>query len=146
MESMTFDIAIKLYDKSVLYEVNAKDPEIYLITNAEYLITNAEVNGSELDAARIKVHDFVAEFLDGSAAAHVAEFLDGSAAAHVMGRKFNGTDMQSRSGQFKTESSDDYWADTIIVYVNTVVKRDEIEELVIALAEEFAGKEASVEV
>ena len=134
MESMTFDIAIRLYDKSVLYEVNAKDPEIYLITNAEYLITNAEVNGSELDAARIKVHDFV------------AEFLDGSAAAHVMGRKFNGTDMQSRSGQFKTESSDDYWADTIIVYVNTVVKRDEIEEQVIALAEEFAGKEASVEV
>ena len=120
MESMTCDIAIKLYDRALSYDVNSKDPELWLITNAEVETMN------ELDAARVNVHDFSSNFLDGDSSIH----------------KFQGTDMKFKG----TEATDHYWANTIIVYVSVAVPRDEIEELVIALAEEFAGKEASVEV
>jgi hypothetical protein len=126
MESMTCDIAIKLYDMSVSYEINIKDSELYLITDAEILEV-AVRGGMTLDAARMEVHDFVSNFLDGDSSM----------------QKFNGTDMK-----FQGNDTDGnyYRVNTIIVYVNVPVPRARIEELVIALAEEFAGKEVPVEV
>lgn len=128
METMTCDVAIKMYDRCKDYDDNVKGPELYLIPDAK--VKQGDGSGTmTLDAARMEVHDFVSNFLDGGASSKSS-------------RLFQGTDMKFQG----TTTSAYYWADTIIIYVNVTVPREKVEDLVIALAEEFGGKEAAIEV